>query len=160
MHSNHVILLWSHVPDSHEDPRSWTHGFIEHLVFPVPLDPLEEVSSLAELHHDEQLSRLSDWHRVQDLDNMTVIYLSLDLDLGEENMKKFPLSKYVETVSIKRVLGLSPRRLGCKANFHVPPSFHSLRVGGAIPGPTTTPKIIGHLSVNGLTNPLNRRSKG
>lgn len=138
-------------------------------MLPVPLDPLEKVSSLTELHHDEQLSRLSDRHRVQDLDNMTVIYLSLDLDLGEEereeDMKKFPLSKYVETVSIKRVLGLSPRRLGCKAIklnlvFMSRPAFHSLRVGGARPGPTTTPKITGHLSVNGLTNPLNRRSKG
>ena len=29
-------------------------------MFPVPLDPLEEVPSLTELHHDEQLSRLSD----------------------------------------------------------------------------------------------------
>ena len=87
------------------------------------------------------------------------------LERREENMKKFPLSKYVETVSIKRVLGLSPRRLGCKAIklnlvFMSRPAFHSLRVGGARPGPTTTPMITGHLSVNGLTNPLNCRSKG
>ena len=51
-------------------------------MFPVPLDPLEEVSSLAELHHNEQLPCLSNRHRVQDLDNMSVVYLSLDLDLG------------------------------------------------------------------------------
>ena len=51
-------------------------------MFPVPLDPLQEVPSLAELHHNEQLPCLSDRHRVQDLDNMTVVYLSLDLDLG------------------------------------------------------------------------------
>ena len=51
-------------------------------MFPVPLDPLEEVPSLAELHHNKQLPCLSDRHRVQDLDNMSVVYLSLDLDLG------------------------------------------------------------------------------
>ena len=53
-------------------------------MFPVPLDPLEEVPSLTELHHNEQLPCLSDRHCVQDLDNMSVVYLSLDLDLGRK----------------------------------------------------------------------------
>ena len=52
-------------------------------MLPVPLDPLEKVPSLAELHHNEQLPCLSDRHCVQDLDNMSVVYLSLDLDLEE-----------------------------------------------------------------------------
>ena len=58
-----------------------THSFTEHLVFPVPPDPLQEVATLAVLHDDEQLPGLSDGHCVQDLHNMTVINLGLNLDL-------------------------------------------------------------------------------
>jgi len=59
-----------------------THSFIEHLVFPVPPDPLQEVAALTVFHDDEQLPSLSGRHRVQDLHNMAVINLGLNLDLG------------------------------------------------------------------------------
>ena len=67
-------------------------------MFPVPLDPLEKVPSLTELHHNEQLPCLCDRHCVQDLDNMTVVDLSLDLDLGGKGGKHKEI--FIELYSI------------------------------------------------------------
>lgn len=68
-----------------------THSFIEHLVFPVPPDPLQEVAALAVFHDDEQLPGLSGRHCVQDLHNMAVINLGLNLDLGWKTKYKSKL---------------------------------------------------------------------
>ena len=55
---------------------------IEQLVFPVSLDPLEEVASLAVLHHNEKLLGVLYVDRVVDLHHVLVINCGLNLNLN------------------------------------------------------------------------------
>ena len=54
---------------------------IEKLVFPVSLDPLEQVASLTELHHDEELLCPGNVDGVVDLHHMFVVNPGLNLNL-------------------------------------------------------------------------------
>lgn len=54
---------------------------VEEIVFPVSLDPLEQVASLAVLHHDEQLLVVGDVDRVVDFHHMFIINAGLNLNL-------------------------------------------------------------------------------
>ena len=54
---------------------------VEQFVFPISLDPLEKVPSLAVLHHDEQLLCLLDVDGVVDLHHVLVIDCGLNLNL-------------------------------------------------------------------------------
>ena len=54
---------------------------VEEIVFPVSRDPLEQVASLAVLHHNEQLLGVGDVDRVVDFHHMFIIDTGLNLNL-------------------------------------------------------------------------------
>ena len=54
---------------------------VEEIVFPVSLDPLEQVASLAVLHHNEQLLGVGDVDRVVDFHHMFIVNAGLNLNL-------------------------------------------------------------------------------